>query len=176
MRCFVAVDIDKELKAKIAQLQEYIVMDGIKLIPPENLHFTLKFLGELDEAAVDNVKTLLKGIKQEKIDILLVGVGAFPKPDYIKVIWVGAPKLTNLQSSVNEVLKDISPLDRNIKPHLTIARVRFVKDTGKIAKFLREQKEVEMGKMTVKEIILKKSTLVQKGPVYENISSFPLKS
>ena len=177
MRCFVAVDIDNDIKAKIASLQNQLGIPGIKLIEPQTLHFTLKFLGEIDEDSVSKVKESLGSLRDyETFEIDLRGVGAFPNADYSRVVWIGAEKLLNLQNHVNELLSSLFPKDRDVKPHLTIARVKFLKDKKKIQEFLTKNSNIEIGSMTVKEVFLKKSVLTPNGPVYENLSFFKLKS
>jgi 2'-5' RNA ligase len=175
MRCFIAVDIDNTLKAKIASLQNQIRIPGIKLIEPQNLHFTLKFLGEVDDGTIAKVKERLDSLKDfNALDIGLSYVGAFPNANYARVVWIGSEKLTNLQNHVNDLLSPLFKKDPDIKPHLTIARIKFLKDKQKLQKFLKENANMEIGSMQVKEILLKKSILTREGPVYENLEKFEL--
>ena len=177
MRCFVAVDIDSALRTKITSLQSQLGTQGIKLIHPEALHFTLKFLGEIDEDTVSKVKESLDFLKDYKaFEIDLKGTGAFPDVNYARVVWIGAEKLLNLQNQVNELLSPLFPKDLDVKPHLTIARVKLLKDRKKLQGFINQNSNIEIGSMTVNEDFLKKSTLTTEGPVYENLSSFKLKS
>ena len=175
MRCFVSVDINNELKTRIASIQSQIGITGIKLTEPANLHFTLKFLGEIYENDVSKVGESLDSLRDyESFDIDLRGVGAFPNADYSRVIWIGAEKLLDLQNQINELLSPLFPKDRDIKPHLTIGRVKFLKDKKKIQEFLTRNSNIEIGSMTVKEVFLKKSTLTPNGPVYEDLKKFEL--
>ena len=175
MRCFVAVDIDNDLKAKIASMQDKLNFPGIKLIEPHNLHFTLKFLGEINEDDVGKVKEILGSLRQhESFDIDLGGIGAFPNADYPRIIWIRADKLLKLQNQVNELLSPLFTKDRDIKPHLTIARIKLLKDKEKIQEFLTNNTNIEIGSIIVKEVFLKKSVLTPTGPVYENLERFEL--
>ncbi|MDI6720828.1 MAG: RNA 2',3'-cyclic phosphodiesterase, partial [Candidatus Aenigmarchaeota archaeon] len=106
MRCFIAVDIPDHLKLKITELQEQLVGYDIKLAEPENLHFTLKFLGEIDDP--DKIAQRLGFLKNKNsFDIHLKGVGAFPSEKFIRVIWIGVEngeKIINLQKSIDDSL------------------------------------------------------------------------
>lgn len=175
MRCFVAVDLDTRLTEKIVGLQKELVGLDTKLVEPHNLHFTLKFLGEIDGKVTGVVKAALAKVAagREPFSITIEHVGCFPSEKFIRVVWVGAEKLTELQEAVNESLalfKKEKP-----SPHLTIARVRSQKCREDLVNFIHRHKNEETGSMLVKEIKLKKSTVTSKGPVYEDIAVFELK-
>lgn len=174
MRCFVAVDLDPQLRQGVEKLQAELRNLDTKLIEPWNLHFTLKFLGEVDEVAVNSVNALLKDTARlNPITVKLEGVGVFPNEKFVRVIWIGASQLDDLQKEINETL---SPLfqKENPSPHLTIARVRSQKHLPKIIDFIKVHKNEEIGTMHINELKLKKSTLTPEGPVYEDISVFKL--
>lgn len=184
MRCFVAVDLDPKLRQKVEELQKELAGLDTKLVEPHNLHFTLKFLGELDEGFVNKVNTKLEAVASSysPFTVDVQGIGVFPNENFIRVVWLGAQSaavqnasfsLTNLQISVNESL---AGLFKKEKPssHLTIARVRSQNYRKAIIEFLEKYKNIEIGTMNVEEIKLKKSTVTSKGPVYEDIAVFKL--
>ncbi|MCX6819206.1 MAG: RNA 2',3'-cyclic phosphodiesterase, partial [Candidatus Aenigmarchaeota archaeon] len=127
MRCFVAVDIPEELKSKIKELQDQLSSCDVKLVEPKNLHFTLKFLGELEENAIKEVNQRLSEIASNlpSFSILLSSVGVFPSASYIRVIWIGSKSqdFANLHKAVADALQDIGEPEKEAIPHLTIARV-----------------------------------------------------
>ncbi|MFH0949492.1 MAG: RNA 2',3'-cyclic phosphodiesterase [Candidatus Aenigmatarchaeota archaeon] len=175
MRCFVAVDVPEQLKSKISAIQnELSQFCNAGFTKPENLHFTLKFLGEIDEAEIAKVKANLEVIASRftPIETKLKGIGAFPSPSYIRVIWLGAPGLQQLQ---NEVSKIGQKEEKEQIPHLTIARVKSVSNKEALSAFLEKNKNIVIGPMIVNETKLKKSTLTSSGPIYEDLHAFKLK-
>ena len=177
MRCFVAVDIPEEPKEKIKELQDQLSPYDVKLVEPQNLHFTLKFLGEIDEAIIKRVKERLSKLTETKsFSVLLSGVGAFPKLTYIRVIWIGAKSqdFVNLHKSITEALSKIGKPEKGT-PHLTIARVRSPRDKEVITKIVKRYESESFSSFIIDKIKLKKSTLTQRGPIYEDLGVFELR-
>lgn len=175
MRCFVAVEIPETLKTKIKELQEQLANYDVKLVEPQNLHFTVKFLGELDSSKVGEVKQKLSDLASNstQFSVLLSSVGAFPNLTYIKVIWIGAVSqdFLNLHKFVSSTLKGI---DKEAIPHLTIARVRTPRNKEIIQKIIKRYENESFGSFNVEKIKLKKSTLTPRGPIYEDLGVFEL--
>lgn len=169
MRCFLAVDLDEALKPAVVEMQNRLEGDN-KLVEPENMHFTLKFLGEAGDDQVSYVKNIIGGLLKDwqPFEITVKGMGAFPSLSYIRVIWIGAPELHRLQHAVEQALCPPFGKERDITPHLTLARVRTVQKRNALADFIRANSNAEIGSMAVDKIKLKKSTLTGKGPVYED--------
>lgn len=174
MRCFVALDIPDELRVKIAALQNRLAGFDVKLVEPENLHFTLKFLGAIDEDMTKKVSEKLENLKLMPFTAAIKGTGVFPSLSCMRVIWLGCPGISGLQQSVEESLSGLFKKEKP-SPHITLARVRSPKDKDKLAEFVEKNKDIEIGSFTVNEIKLKKSTLTKKGPVYEDVKIFALK-
>lgn len=177
MRCFIAVDIPDSLKEKIAVIQKEIDLPELKLVEKENLHITIKFLGEIDDEKVEGVKDILNSIDFPKFKIKLKGVGCFPNEKYIRVIWIGC--LSNafvaLAKYIGNSLSTIGfQKETNYIPHLTIARVKK-RPSITLFSFLERHKTTEIGNFLVEKIFLKKSTLTPKGPIYEDIHEISLK-
>ncbi len=174
MRCFAAVDLTNDLREKIIQLQKQITGD-VKLVEPENLHFTLKFFGETDDKTLEKVKVILAGIssKFRPFDAHVRGMGVFPNENHIRVIWIGCSELLELQSAVEEVFSSLFKKEPPV-PHLTLARMRS-KPADEIRDFVSRHKDVEIGAMRVVGIKLKKSTVTRAGPLYEDVAEFELK-
>lgn len=177
MRCFIAVDLEQSLTKKIQQLQNQLKCLDVKLVEQNNLHFTLKFLDEIQESAVNDVKEKLTELASstQAFSINLHGVGVFPSEKYIRVIWVGAEnrEFADLHNAVNNALAKMFKKEKS-SPHLTIARVRPGCDDHKIAEFLERHKNTEIGSMIVDTLRLKKSILMESGPIYEDIATFEL--
>ena len=179
MRCFIAVDLAPELKEKIIKLQSGLKMNGIKLVEPENFHFTLKFLGEIDESMISSITEHLDRVASttRPFTIHISGVSSFPNDKVIRVVWIGADNkdrdFLKLHEKIDCTLTDVSKNEKPV-PHLTLARVGYA-NMSDIQKFISNNKNTEIGEMSVDRIKLKKSTLTGKGPVYEDLEEWKLK-
>ncbi len=179
MRCFIAVDLDKSLVNKVKEIQERLErLDvDVKFVEPQNLHFTLKFLGEVSDEEIETVKEnlgkALKGIRAFRVKI--GGLGFFGSPRYVRVIWLGVSEGMNdfvkLMKNVNEHVKVGKKSD---SVHLTIGRVRTGRNRELLLNFINTFRNVNIGEMYVKSVKLKKSTLTSKGPIYSDLAEFRL--
>jgi len=177
MRLFAAINLPEELKSRLAGAVGGINAAGLKKVGPENLHLTMKFLGEVDEKKVEFIKQKLGEIKAEPFKVSLGGIGFFPNEDYIKVVWVGVSEggqeIINLQKEMDSKLSEIGfAKEKNFEPHLTIARVNFLKDKVGLKKML--QMLDFSGGFEARSFDLMQSTLTPKGPVYEKLREFLL--
>ena len=181
MRCFISIDLPSKIKEEITKIEEKVQnlneMSKLKIVKPENLHITLKFLGELTDNQINKIKQTLKGIKFESFKVKLNSVGVFPSLNYIRVLWVDVlPKkeLIELQKKIDIILGEQGfRKNKNFETHITFARVKFIKNEEK-ARFIKEIKEikVEPFEFEIKDFSLKKSTLTKEGPLYEDILRF----
>ncbi len=180
MRCFIAVDLDEKLKEKVINMQKPLNVPDVKLVEPKNLHFTLKFLGEIDENVKEQVSKRLKEMAESSrpFTVLISGVGAFPNEKFIRVVWIGADNedkdFLKLHKTVDDSLSGMFKKERPV-PHLTLARVGYIKDKSEIESFITHNRGVVIGEMNVDRIKLKKSTLTRNGPIYENLEEFMLR-
>ncbi|RLI97532.1 MAG: RNA 2',3'-cyclic phosphodiesterase [Candidatus Aenigmatarchaeota archaeon] len=177
MRCFVSVDLDPSLRNAVRAVQKkFDGLGKIKFTEPENLHFTIKFLGEVKESQLEKIKEELDRVAKNNSVFLIDirGVGAFPSTNYIRVLWLGVEKnkekMANLQQQVNRAV----PGKKSDTPHLTICRDKYIKDRKRMSEILERLERVRVGEMAVKSIKLKKSTLTPKGPIYEDLGIFYL--
>ncbi|CAB49026.1 RNA 2',3'-cyclic phosphodiesterase [Pyrococcus abyssi] len=182
MRAFIAIDVSEEVRDSLIKAQEFIgTRDAkIKFVERENLHITLKFLGEIDEATAQEIKEILAEIakRHKKHEVRVKGIGVFPNPNYIRVIWAGVENDEEIRKIAEEIDKALSKLgfkrEEKFIPHVTIGRVKFVKDKLGLAEKLRELSNEDFGTFRVEAIELKKSTLTPKGPIYETLARFEL--
>ncbi|HNX48208.1 MAG TPA: RNA 2',3'-cyclic phosphodiesterase [Methanomassiliicoccales archaeon] len=175
-RSFIAVDVEcgEVLRDAINELQHF--GRTLKPVSPDNLHVTLKFLGDTDERCVPQLKKVMKEAVKDvtPFDVKLVGTGAFPNSRTARVIWVGMEGAEPFQDIVTK-LEDGCDLmgfgrDKQVfSPHLTLARVRegFNADLGDFIKYGHEK---DFGSFTVKSLKLKKSVLTPEGPVYSDMA------
>jgi 2'-5' RNA ligase len=177
MRLFIAVDVeDKKVVNTIRIIQETLLNTrsaDLRPVPPENLHITLKFLGEVDEEAAKDVGDRINQIEYPAFRIRLKGLGYFPGGGRINVIWVGmsegAIQLKGLYTKVEDVAQALGFKRDTFSPHLTICRVKSVKDKQLLLQTLEKFSEHEVGEEEIRQLKLKKSTLTPSGPVYTDI-------
>jgi len=171
MRAFIAIEVSDELREKMTELQKQLSLDGVKPVEKENLHLTLHFLGEMDETMKEKVIKAMDKLSCKKFEMSCEGVGAFPSKNYIRVIWVGAeaPELKQIYDQLGTEFARLGFKQEQFSPHITLARVKFLKDKEKLSEFLEENKQLELGECKVEGVFLKKSTLTPRGSIYENV-------
>ncbi len=178
MRCFIAVDLDHKLKQKVGRLQKELAGLDTKLVESYNLHFTLKFLGETDDKVMEKVKVALEEVshRYQPFTISLADVGVFPNEKFIRVVWVGSEseEFAALHHAVDESLSTVFRKEKPV-PHLTLARARSQKHKKELLDFVNRRKDEEICTMLSKEKKKKKSTVTNKGPIYEDVEIFELK-
>lgn len=177
MRCFIAIDVEDDVRYDITKLQEEIKDYDVKLVEGKNLHFTLKFIGDIDKERIAVVKEKIQDIaaSTKPFEISLHGLGVFPSMDFIKVVWIGDENkcLFNLQKNIEDGFADMLRKEEP-SPHLTIARLRSPKHKKEIAEFVERNKHAWFGKIFIKEVSLKRSYLGNRGPKYEDLAVFEL--
>ena len=172
MRTFVAAEItDQGILTSIKNLQTDLKIQA-KPVELQNMHFTLLFLGEISEDMAQRVQDELKTIQFDSFDISFEGVGAFPKPKFPRVVWIGvrdgANRLVELAKKVEEKM---SPLgfksDKEFKPHITVFRIK--NKIGDITDELSKHSDEKFGSQKISEIKFKKSVLTPSGPIYSDL-------
>jgi len=181
-RLFIGVPISEEVKRGLAPLLEKLKATGadLKLVAGKNLHFTVKFLGEMEEERIsevpEKIQEALRGIKPFLLP--LRGIGAFHSRERINSIWIAAPskEFTALMHKVNEQLHSIRKEDHEEEvPHATLARVKTGKNKEKLQHLLDEFKNTDFGTMKVDKMVLYGSELGKEGPVYKVMKEFLMK-
>ncbi len=179
IRCFIAVDVeDPQVVAKIEDIQKQLAALGLKakFVEPYNLHITIKFLGEIPRPLVDSVINGMAELRFSPFKIRLAGLGAFPRIERPRVVWVGvtegAEELESVYQQVRRMLAKvrIQTREEEFTPHLTIARVKAPPPV-RVIDFLKNSRELDVGMIEVTEVRLKKSTLTHRGPIYETLFS-----
>ena len=173
MRTFIAVEIHNEqVLDAITKIQSDFMIKATP-VNKQNMHFTLLFLGEIDEKIVEDLKKELSSVSFRPIEVKFTHVGAFPNPRFPRVIWIGVDKLASQQliDLAAQVEKKLEPLglksDKPFKPHLTIFRIK--KKVEDISQTLEKFKAVDLGKEVITELKLKQSILTPNGPIYSDL-------
>lgn len=172
-RAFISVDVDST--PKLRELEEGLRGSGaqLKVVDLEKIHLTLKFLGDTDEALIDDiVEIMARSVKDVEPFIMdMKGTGAFPNPNYMKVIWVGLEGADALITISKEMDRELTNLGfkrekRGFRPHITLARVKGPRKKNILAQILKDYENEEFGAQKVECIRLKKSVLSREGPTY----------
>lgn len=177
MRCFLAVEIPEEVREELARIQKQLPEAKFKLVEPENLHLTLKFLGELSDFQVNQVKEALNKVTFKKFKASLGMLGVFPSSSFVRVIWVSmepSAKVKELHEQVDSVLeKEKFRRDREFESHITLARVKFIKNKEEFSKKLKEIR-IKPLEFSTESFVLRKSELTSQGPIYKTIKEYIL--
>ena len=182
MRTFISIDIVNPLiKQRVIEFQgKFSSINTVKFIDPEQLHFTIKFLGEIDSSLIDDIILRLKRIKFSKFTMDLNSLGSFPNDQHISIIWAGVDSnsmniLEKLCKKINEQLSDLFPPDpRKFTAHVTLARVKSKKLNSEIINILHDNSKLFFGQNFVNNFSFKRSKLTSYGPVYSNLYDFNL--
>ncbi len=177
MRIFIAIELPERVKQEVVKIQKEIDRLGLvkgKFVFPENLHLTLKFLGEISESELRSVKDKLENLKFDNFDVHFDKVGVFSE-EFVRIVWIGleGEGLFALQKIIDELLEDIFPKEHNFMAHITIARPKFVEDKEV---FLKELEKIDFEKVNfgVDKVVLKESKLTNRGAVYSDLKEVPL--
>ncbi|MHA2600618.1 MAG: RNA 2',3'-cyclic phosphodiesterase [Candidatus Thorarchaeota archaeon SMTZ1-83] len=177
IRAFLSVDIeDNALISRIAHIQQKLDRQAakMKIVEPDSLHFTLRFFGDTPLSKIVQIRHALEKVEFSPFTISIEGVGAFPSKRRPNVIWVGvtqnAERLVKLKLSIDDLLGNLGyPSDRRFHAHVTIARVRSVRDRERVFGNLDGMAAESVGTMSVDCFRLTRSTLTQAGPIYETM-------
>lgn len=172
LRLFVGIDVPYDSKVDLLMKAVMSSRADLKPVEPENLHLTLLFIGEVQDALLGDIKEAVSLVKFPSFNVRLSGLGAFPSPFRPRVIWIGikegAEVLTDIHNQLVKSLKSrgVKPQDeKEFQPHLTLARVKGT--YGSLPQVIMSYQDYEVGTISVNSIKLYKSTLTPKGPIYE---------
>ncbi|MEJ2658442.1 MAG: RNA 2',3'-cyclic phosphodiesterase [Desulfobacterales bacterium] len=184
IRTFVAIEIPENITSSLHELQQGLKDYGIiiRWIHPENIHLTLKFLGDVEAADIDDISGAISNAADgvSPISLKPKGIGIFPGIKRPRVLWVGLTGqlefLIRLQKSLDENLRNIGfPQEkRPFKGHLTIGRIKAKMDIKKLGDALIAFRNFESETFIADKIILFKSELKPQGAVYTSLASVSL--
>jgi 2'-5' RNA ligase len=178
IRSFLAFDIEgQRILRRLEEVQGLLTNTGadVKLIKPQNIHLTVRFLGDISLPMVDAIYEEMKQVSFTPFEVTLKGLGAFPRLSRPRVIWAGIKKGSN---ELVDVFKQMEPRLRGLgfkpdtkgfSPHLTIARVRSGRNKVQLEKVVRELENRDFGTLRAECLRLKKSTLTPRGPIYSTL-------
>jgi len=186
MRCFIAIDIDDNIRAALSDLQQQLsrnadMKTAVKWVRPEMIHMTVKFLGEVEDKKIPEVCDIVKkaAAKHKQFELDIKSVGHFGGR-IARVLWVGSRDLSNtlieLQKDIEKQLASAGwPEEkREFSGHLTLCRVKDSKAGAKLARISREYKDYTLGTMSVDSVSVYQSQLTPAGPVYTVSGNYKL--
>jgi 2'-5' RNA ligase len=181
MRLFIAIEISPDVRAALAALlKEFRAMaPQVKWVRPENMHLTLKFLGETDSSKLTAMQATLSAIRSsQSVTLHFRGLGFFPNAKRAKVFWAGMEASPNLPSLALDIDRAVHrfgfPLeDRPFTPHLTVARFQPPGLPIKLATAAQESASRDFGSLIAREFHLIESKLKPSGAEYTTLQSFP---
>ena len=183
IRAFLAIDLDPQVLEQICRATDSLHerIPSIRWVPKENLHLTVKFLGNIEEAQVTDIAAALRpGLSPfSRFSINAKGLGVFPEYGRPKILWVGlaSKELTELAENVESCLLPLgfAPEQRSFTPHLTIGRWRqFDRPPAALKQELENWRGRSFGESAVNEVILFQSELNPAGSIYRRLETFAL--
>ena len=183
-RLFVAARIDpgKKFFDRLHALENQLKHERIKWVEDHNVHITLKFFGETEERKIPEINNILLSVagKIAPFDLSLQKLGIFGSSYNPKVVWVGIEPyegLVSIMKLMQDELKRIGyePDRQNLVPHLTLGRIKFLKDKQLFQRSLDQYRDLSSQVMNVSSYLLFESILRKEGPIYLSLQSFPFK-
>lgn len=185
-RTFIAVDVSPEVRRQAVKLCALLrpAAGDVKWVAPENLHWTLQFLGNLDERAIPEVcdAVAAAAAEMEAFEVHAQGAGAFPSADRPRTLWIGAGEgdraMSVLHSAVERRLRKrgYRGEERRFVPHITIGRAGRKGQPHSLADDLAALADYDAGTMLVDEVTVYASELRVDGPDYRVLARAPLAS
>ncbi len=183
MRAFVALEVaEPEVIDALVAAQGQLSRTGadLKLVERENLHFTIRFLGEISKEAAADVDSRLRRLSLKGGEVEVKGMGAFPSEARPRVVWSGVSAkdeatVLEVADSVAKALEGVGqPEEKPFHPHITLARVRSPRNSQALTSELRSGGSRSFGSTNLSAFKLKSSTLTPKGPVYSDVGEYSL--
>ena len=183
-RIFLAIDIDDGVRGRVRAAQEDLKSCGgkIRWVAPKNMHVTLCFLGNMaDDLLAEVCKAAQRVASQHQpFDFDVRGVVCVPPAGRLRMLWIGVDdgkgEMTRLQADLADALGELGlpKEERRFRPHLTLARVKFMKDADRIRSAAAEQAESNFGTVHAAQVTVYSSKLGPQGPAYTSVAAAAL--
>jgi len=177
MRLFIGIRLPKEINEILHNIQKRIGNKDakIKWVFKKNLHLTLKFIGNVEEHKLEQIKKKLRGIIMEPMELSLDEIGVFSHGEVLRVIWVGIQPeklVMDLQKKIDSEMLELGfDADTKFSAHLTLGRVKFVKKEKELFDKITKIK-LNKSKFGIMDFCLIESKLTKDGPKYEVIERY----
>jgi len=183
IRSFVAINLPSQVKERIDLMQKEWGALGphVRWVTPENVHITLKFLGDVAEERVAAIGDALGGVAAQvsPFDFMVTSFGVFPNLRYPRIVWLGigegADRVAALQLAVEAEMERLgfAPEKRAFRPHITVGRMKSPRGRSILAELLQTDTRIDE-QVDVSEIFLMKSQLRPTGPIYSILRTVSL--
>ncbi|MGF1477761.1 MAG: RNA 2',3'-cyclic phosphodiesterase [Geminicoccaceae bacterium] len=176
-RLFVALELPEWLRERLSILQQGL--PDVRWVPPEQMHITLRFIGEVDRPTFHETMYALANVGTRPFDLELKGLGHFPPRGPLRQLWVGVvahPELLHLKRRIDRALRDIGveAEGRKFSPHVTLGRFRLPPPENRLASFLRRHGLFAAPAFPVSDFHLVSSALHPDGAIHEIEASYEL--
>ena len=184
LRTFIAIPLPEAIRAKVEKLLSDLRKTdaAVRWVPACNLHLTLKFLGDVEEARLEDLFVAIRKATEgiEPFGITLKGLGAFPNIRQPRMLWIGMDVPEAMQRLYENIGEELSRLHfpketRRFSPHLTIGRVKAERGTERLMSVV-ERTNFGPETVSVARIVAMKSDLRPTGAVYSALEKFALGS
>jgi 2'-5' RNA ligase len=176
IRAFLAIELSSSVRSKIGKIQDRLrACDAdVRWVRVEQIHLTLKFFGNIEEAQVADISSVMEqaAARRGAFSLSVRSLGAFPSAKNPRVIWLGLhgweEDLLSLQPEIETQLEGVRfvPEERPYRPHLTIGRVKSLKGKGNLVDLIERERDVDIGPFVIDRMVLFKSDLRPTGPMY----------
>ena len=175
-RCFICLEISREAIDEIEEIQKLLKKKNFfygKFTEPETLHLTLKFLGEISEEKIEEVKSKLGEITFKDFEVHLGEIGTFINR-FNAILWIklNGKGLWELQKQIDNKMNELGfELEERFMSHITLARMKKIINRPEFLDYVKNVKTKPV-KFKISEFILKRSELKPEGPVYSDIEKY----
>ena len=176
IRLFVGIGLPEDIRARLSGICGGV--PGARWISPENMHLTLRFIGEVSEGEMEDIHHALAGIRTKRFDISIAGVGHFETGSEVRALWARVEKSTELlalQARVESALvrMGLEREERRFTPHITLARLKDA-PVSRASAFLALNSMFRAGPIAVESFSLFSSFRQREGAIYQEEAEYPL--
>jgi 2'-5' RNA ligase len=177
-RLFVGIALPADVRLRLAAICSGL--PGAKWIDPENMHLTLRFIGDVGGGLAEDIDAALRRVSVPAFDLGISGIDCFETSGKVHTLWVGIdkqPLLLRLRDKVDSALvrAGCEPERRKFKPHVTIARLR-TGGQARIGSFIQSHNRIALGPVPVDRFTLFRSHLGSEKAHYEELADYALES
>jgi len=179
IRTFIAITLNPDIRETLQKIQSHLRKTGadVKWVNPENIHLTLKFLGDTPVEKLPEIIKILQSTAHSipSFSFSLTHIGAFPKPEHPQVIWIGIEQgkadVTRLAQTLEDHLERLgfAKEKRRFDAHVTLGRTRSGFNRFALSKEIKQYRLGQELQQSVDHLVFYKSTLTSHGPIYEVI-------
>lgn len=173
MRIFISIKLPPKILIKFKEIQDSLPEFSGKKTEIKNLHLTLKFLGEISQEKVEEIRFKLRQLNFPKFEVELKELGFFDNPNN-GIIWINLSNCENIQKEIDNILEDLFDKERRFMGHITIARVKDFRNNKNLLDILKKINVPNLF-FIVDKFYLVESKLNKDGPEYNVIEEYNLK-